>query len=295
MARDFGKVRTAFWSDEKVQAWPERIKFMALYMLTAPHTNAIGCFRAPAQYIAADTGLSVTDVRDALKDLEDHGFLRYCHKTGFVFLRNYLTHNGIENSKVGVHCTKLAMALPRSLPFLAEVETVLKAALGAVNVQWIGFEYPIETLSEPNRIPEPEPEPEPEPIRTHATHETAAPSVPARISQSPLDLKKELFVRGVSYLTSCGLDEPKARSMLGKWRQEFGDTAVVLAMASAEAAAASAPIPYIQAVLKGKNDGKSTGKQEPGAHPLGFFGKLADRLREVEGGDGRTDHSYAAE
>ena len=162
MARDFGKVRTAFWADDRVQAWPERIKFMALYLLTAPHANAIGCFRAPIQYIAADTGLPALDVRHSLEFLQQEDFLRYCNKTGFVLIKKFLSHNCIENPKVGSHCIKLAMALPRSLPFLAEIEAVLKAALVTVKVKWDGFGYPIETVSEPYRTPEPEPEPEPE-------------------------------------------------------------------------------------------------------------------------------------
>jgi len=165
MARDFGKVRTAFWADDRVQAWPERIKFMALYLLTAPHANAIGCFRAPIQYIAADTGLEAPDVRQSLQFLEEEDFLRYCNKTGFVFIKKFLSHNCIENPKVGSHCIKLAMALPRSLPFIAEIETVLKVALATVSIQWVGFGYHIETVSQPYRTPEPEPEPQPEPER----------------------------------------------------------------------------------------------------------------------------------
>lgn len=290
MARDFGKVRVAFWADNKVSTWPERLKFIALYLLTSPHTNAIGCFRLPLQYMAADTGLPADQAKEALEGLAKQGWLKWCPTTNYIFICNFLEHNGIENGKVGTHCINLAKALPRSIWFLADVETALKAALLANDIEWKGFGYPIDTLSEPNRTPEPEPEP----IRTHATHETASPSLPGKISQSPMDLKKELFVRGVSYLTSCGLDEPKARSMLGKWRKERGDTAVVMAMASAEAAAVSAPIPYIEAILRGKNNGKSTGQPSGDAHPLGFFGKLADRLREVERGDGRATYASAS-
>jgi hypothetical protein len=294
VARDFGKVRSAFWSDDKVQAWPERIKFMALYMLTAPHANAIGCFRAPVQYIAADTGLTVTDVKDALTFLERHNFLRYCHKTGFVFIKNYLTHNGIENAKVGVHCTKLAMALPRSLPFLAEIETVLKAALSSVSVQWIGFGYPIDTVSEPYRTPEPEPEPEPEPRRTHASHDTAAPSAVVPISQSPLDLKKEYFARGVSYLKTCGLEDRDARAMLGKWRRDHGEVATLMALASAEGAAVSEPIPYIQTILRNSKNGRSSNTNQPiSDHPLGIFGQLGDEISETAAGDRGPDRAKA--
>ena len=163
MARDFGKVRVAFWADERVMNWSERMKFVALYLLTSPHTNAIGVFRAPTQYISADTGLGAAEVKEAMAQLEAERFVNLCPRTGFVMIRNFMTHNPIENTKVGVHCIKLAMAIPQSVPFLAEFEAQLKAALALINTEWKGFGYPIDTLSKPNRSPEPEPEPEPQP------------------------------------------------------------------------------------------------------------------------------------
>ncbi len=172
MARDFGKVRTAFWADDKVIAWPERVKFVALYLLTSPHTNAIGCFRLPLQYVAADTGLSVKDATEAMTSLEQEGFLSRCPKTSFVFLRRFLEHNGIENANVAAHCIRLADEVPAVAPFRNDLETALKAAIAACKAMnkpvWEGFANPIErvatTVPKPIRIPEPEPEPEPEPL-----------------------------------------------------------------------------------------------------------------------------------
>lgn len=189
MARDFGKVRTAFWADDKVVAWPERLKFVALYLLTSPHTNAIGCFRVPAQYVAADTGLSPSDVTDALAELEREGFLARCPKTNYVFLRRYLEHNGIENAKVGTHCIRLAAALPLSLPFLKDFEAALQAALASIGTVWEGFRYPIDTLSEPYRTPEPEPEPEPDP-EDSAASQRGAPPVQNSVSKPVSKIQK---------------------------------------------------------------------------------------------------------
>jgi hypothetical protein len=278
MARDFGKVRTAFWSDDKVIAWPERLKFVALYLLTSPHTNAIGCFRVPAQYIAADTGLTVGQVNETLDALVTEGFIARCAKTSFVWLRNYLEHNGIENGKVGTHCIRLAKALPLSLPFLKEFEAALKAALALINTEWIGLGYPIDTLSEPNRTPEPEPEPLPEP---EPEKKPLASPVTPPASQSPLDFRKELWSRGVHFLKSQGLSDPDARSMLGKWRKNHGDLEVLNALAAAEGAAASEAIPYVTAVLSGKAkaNGRNQGQHGPTDHPLGVFGQLAEELR----------------
>lgn len=97
-------------------------------------------------------------------------------------------------------------------------------------------------------------------------------------SDSPLDLKRELFTRGTSFLKTCGLKEPDARSMLGKWRKSAGDLEVLNALAIAEGAAVSEPIPYIQAILAGKSKTNGNGKQPISNHPLGVFGQLADEL-----------------
>lgn len=289
MARDFGKVRTAFWADDKVIAWPERLKFVALYLLTSPHTNAIGCFRVPAQYIAADTGLTVGQVNDALEALEREGFISRCSKTSFVWMRNYLEHNGIENGKVGTHCIRLAKALPQSLPFLKDFEAALKAALTLIGTEWIGFGYPIDTASEPNRTPEPEPEPEPLPEPKPEKKALASPVTPsASQSPTPLDFKKELWSRGVSFLKANGLDERDARSILGRWRKSSTDVEVLDALARAEGGAVSEPIPYITAILKkGKPNGRHAGQHGGSDHPLGVFGQLGDEIRAASGAGGR--------
>lgn len=281
MARDFGKVRTAFWADDKVIAWPERLKFVALYLLTSPHTNAIGCFRVPAQYIAADTGLTVGQVNETLDALEREGFIARCAKTSFVWMRKYLEHNGIENGKVGTHCIRLAKVLPQSLPFLKDFEAALTAALSLIGTTWEGFGYPIDTVSKPNRTPEPEPEPLPEPKPEKKPQ--ASPVTPAA-SQSPLDLRKELWSRGVHYLKSQGSSDADARAIIGRWRKAHGDLEVLNALAAAEGAAASEPIPYITAVLSGKLKANGSGQHGP-THALGTFGAAIERHRARSGPD----------
>lgn len=83
---------------------------------------------------------------------------------------------------------------------------------------------------------------------TIAAPQTALPS----LSQSPLDFKKEVWSRGVSFLKNNGVDEETARSMLGKWRKSCDDVAIINALASAEANCVSEPVPYIQQLLVGK-------------------------------------------
>jgi hypothetical protein len=66
----------------------------------------------------------------------------------------------------------------------------------------------------------------------------------------PVDLKAVLFGTGLAYLTRHGTPERQARSMLGKWRKQFGDGAVVDALHAAQSEAASDPIPMINRILE---------------------------------------------
>src|SRR5262249_1758004 len=91
------------------------------------------------------------------------------------------------------------------------------------------------------------------------------------IGTGPLDLKRERFMRGVLFLKTYGLDDRHARNILGKWRRDHGDAAVINVLASAEANAVSEVIPYVEKSLRnGLHHG--TGLNY---HPGGAFAALA--------------------
>lgn len=127
-----------------------------------------------------------------------------------------------------------------------------------------------------------------------ATQTEKVPSAAIANSTSPLDLKKEYFVRGVAYLKTCGLEERDARSMLGKWRRDHGEFNTLMALASAEGAAVSEPIPYIQKILRNATNGKPNNHNQPlSDHPLGIFGQLGDEISQAGASDGQTDRTKA--
>lgn len=67
---------------------------------------------------------------------------------------------------------------------------------------------------------------------------------------APMDTKAKLFEAGVPLLMNSGKSRDAAASMLGKWRGQYGDGAVIDALARAQAEAASAPIPFINRILE---------------------------------------------
>lgn len=124
--------------------------------------------------------------------------------------------------------------------------------------------------------------PSPSPVSSVASQREASPP------QGPLDLKAELFRRGVSYLKANGLSDQTARQMLGKWRKTHGDVAIINALAAAEGAAVSDPIPYISAALAGK--GATHGNSKFGTSNLNggrsIFAEIGDELAAREAGTG---------
>lgn len=45
--REYGSVQTQFWPDLALQNLSTHAKLLAVYLLTGPHTNMLGCFRLP--------------------------------------------------------------------------------------------------------------------------------------------------------------------------------------------------------------------------------------------------------
>jgi hypothetical protein len=72
-------------------------------------------------------------------------------------------------------------------------------------------------------------------------------------SSSPIDLKAAIFASGVPLLQSTGTTDRHARSMLGRWRKDYGDGAVLDALAFAQTVSPSEAIPYITKTLENRS------------------------------------------
>jgi hypothetical protein len=71
--------------------------------------------------------------------------------------------------------------------------------------------------------------------------------------QPPKNISEVIFGECLTYLQGCSIEEKKARALLGKWRKAHGDEAVDGAVRAAQRNAASEPVPYIEAALRGKS------------------------------------------
>lgn len=173
--RDYGKVYTAFWSNEDMRAMSEDARVLALYLMTCPHGNMLGCFRLPNAYAAEDLKWDIERVSKGFDELFQNGFAYRCGRTFWVFIRKYLEWNQFENPNVG----KAAGKLFDSLPVPSDVKALLVNALrnfssvfpdeklSAFETLSIPFDDPFGTISKTVVVTKPKPEPQPQPIQTN--------------------------------------------------------------------------------------------------------------------------------
>lgn len=155
--REYGQVQCSFWADQEVQGLSDQAKLLAVYLLTGPHSNGIGCFRLPDGYVQADFGWDAETVSKGFLELFRMGFCKRCETTRFVLLPKFLKWNPVSNANVAKARQKeFAVVSKNSL-----IHGELAASLLAFGNHWEkGFETllkgyakqdPEPTLSEPTR------------------------------------------------------------------------------------------------------------------------------------------------
>ena len=107
-------VKTRFWRDEKVRRWPEDTKLLALYLITCPINNILGCYVLPRDYIYGNLGWDPGQLQEHLGRLAADGFLKYDDSCHLMFLVNYLKHNPIANENQAAAAARVLQELPKS-------------------------------------------------------------------------------------------------------------------------------------------------------------------------------------
>lgn len=126
--RDFGTVASAFWEDDKVRGMSDRAKLLALYLLTGPSSNLVGCYRLHPDYMAEDLNWPREAVWEALEEVCQTGFASFCGKTHLVLLPRYLKWNPFSNPNVSKKALKIIDTLPRQTVVFNALLKSLKAS-----------------------------------------------------------------------------------------------------------------------------------------------------------------------
>jgi hypothetical protein len=91
MRRRYGSIPTTFWPDDMgalIKGNPLAIAMVA-YLMSSPHSNMIGIYRLPLEYIHYDTGFSEASIREAFEILRKSEFAYYDESTKTVYIPSY--------------------------------------------------------------------------------------------------------------------------------------------------------------------------------------------------------------
>jgi len=159
--REYGVVFHSFWTKPELRDLNDFEKLLALYLLTGPHTTAIGVFRIPKSYIVEDLRGSLQTVTKGLKNLSETLFLGYCSHSSMVFLPSFLKYNPPQNPNQRKNLLKLYEAIPKNFSYFKELQVILGRFDCPVNIpENKPFQNPLQTLSKPGPGPGPGPGPE---------------------------------------------------------------------------------------------------------------------------------------
>jgi len=113
--REYGQIQIEFWSDPKVLRLSDQAKILMLYFVAGPHSNSLGCMRAPAGYIQDDLNWDRDTVSTRCNELEEHGLIHRDQTTGWTLLPRYLKHNPPHNNSVSQNIRKLFYKVPEDV------------------------------------------------------------------------------------------------------------------------------------------------------------------------------------
>lgn len=110
----YQRVLVKIWHDEKVLELSDSGKLLFIYLLTSPHSNAIGAYVVKKGYVAEDLGWSVQRTAKTIDVLAERELIQYDKTVGVLSVCNYLYYNPVENPNQLISAVRLFRALPRS-------------------------------------------------------------------------------------------------------------------------------------------------------------------------------------
>ena len=183
--REYGQVQVSFWSNPDNVGLSDQGKLLAVYLLTGPHSNGLGCYRLPDGYVVADLGWNEKTVSKGFQELFRIGFCERCETTKYVLIPNFLKWNPVANQNVA----KARESEFNRIPKNTSVFSSLCSSLKRFGNHWSnGFETVLKRYAKQEPIqsnpilPKPEPSTEGE--------GASAPDTPKRKKFTPPSLQE---------------------------------------------------------------------------------------------------------
>ena len=99
MAR-YRKIDPRIWNDAKFAAVSDDAKLLFLFVMTHPHSTALGAFRATIPGLSAELNWPVARCREAFGQLTTPEMIEHDEQAGFIGLPNFLKYNRPESPNV---------------------------------------------------------------------------------------------------------------------------------------------------------------------------------------------------
>lgn len=165
--REYGKIKSSFWTNSKIRSLSERGRSLLLYIYSCPHGNSIGCFVLPSGYICEDMGWDNKLVSELVSELVSKGFIDRDENTRLTRIKSWWEHNSIENLNVAKSAVKTLAMLPKCEILNDVIQELKQTGNKFINElsNSFGNEFP-----NPEREPKPEPEPELEMEKGNGPH-----------------------------------------------------------------------------------------------------------------------------
>ncbi|MDR3490990.1 MAG: conserved phage C-terminal domain-containing protein [Gammaproteobacteria bacterium] len=110
--RIYGSIQISFWENSDIQLLSDQSKLLAIYLLTGPHSNMLGCFRLPDGYITEDLNWEIKNAKNSFNKLSEIDFLTRDYDSSWVAIHHFLKWNPIQNPRQGIGIQKLFDIVP---------------------------------------------------------------------------------------------------------------------------------------------------------------------------------------
>ena len=92
----FTAIHSKIWRDDTFNQLSDQGKLFFLYILSSPHSNMIGLYLLPQQYISHDLSWSMDTVNVVKKELVDLRLVKF-DEHDIVYIPTFLKHNPVRN------------------------------------------------------------------------------------------------------------------------------------------------------------------------------------------------------
>ncbi len=127
MAQNFAQVDSCLVEHHHFRALSERAKGICQFLRITPRNNAVGCYYYPVSQIADDYDIPLEGASEALAELAERDFARYCPVTRWVWIPKHLDRFPVKGRNSGKHALSVLDTVPRDFSFGPELVAVFEA------------------------------------------------------------------------------------------------------------------------------------------------------------------------